>query len=564
LQHIKIIQLQTKSNKVLAFATRHSYYLAMKKRYICLSLVLVLSVITTPQAWAADDVRPPAPVLITEIQPGTAASASQEFIEIYNASRLPIDLTAGAWQLQITSSAATTWESPLRTIPLAGVLGAGHTLVAAAKYTSGGVSVQYLADSVRASFSPGVTAAAGHIRLGYTTRVSGPGHTCVDAFRVVDEVEWSRGTAGVPTSPSLDGRSVYAADSNGIGTAYSLQRRVTPDMQFADTEDDNADFLQVTSTPGSVPQVPLYDALLVSSTCSVTPEPSNEPSEPPSPPTDIGSDGDPDPPADPQPEAPTDPTPGEQLPSDPTPQTNAGLLAPRITELLPNPAAPQSDDTDEFVELYNPNDSAFDISGFVLEVGLTTKHRYVFPDGTQLAAVSWAVFYARDTGLSLSNSGGAARLFDTANVAVSAVDPYGAAAEGQAWAYDAGVWQWTTTPTPGAPNVVMSLPMVIKKTVATAAVKKPVAVKAAATKAPKQQTTKAAKQPKASKTQTAAMAPVAAERRNPLHIGVLAAVGSFAILYGAYEYRSDIANKLHQLRRYRADRRKDRPRAKGR
>lgn len=61
------------------------------------------------------------------------------------------------------------------------------------------------------------------------------------------------------------------------------------------------------------------------------------------------------------------------------PADDNGLAAPQISEVLPNPAPPQADANDEFVELYNSNDKAFDLSGFILQVGTTTIHKYNFP-----------------------------------------------------------------------------------------------------------------------------------------------------------------------------------------
>src|SRR5581483_6407909 len=76
-------------------------------------------------------------------------------------------------------------------------------------------------------------------------------------------------------------------------------------------------------------------------------------------------------------EATDDPTSGPVLPV-----SDIGLAAPVLNELLPNPAAPASDNEDEFIELYNSNSKTFDLSGFRLQVGTRTTHDYVFPAGT--------------------------------------------------------------------------------------------------------------------------------------------------------------------------------------
>ncbi|HSX15937.1 MAG TPA: lamin tail domain-containing protein, partial [Candidatus Saccharimonadales bacterium] len=90
------------------------------------------------------------------------------------------------------------------------------------------------------------------------------------------------------------------------------------------------------------------------------------------------------------------------------PAADVGLAAPQITELLPNPDGTGTDETDEFIELYNPNAVPFHLVGFTLETGTTTKHKYAFPDGTVLQPQSFTAFYSSDTNLTLSNTAGQA------------------------------------------------------------------------------------------------------------------------------------------------------------
>ena len=136
------------------------------------------------------------------------------------------------------------------------------------------------------------------------------------------------------------------------------------------------------------------------------------------------------------------------------PTADIGLMAPEITELLPNPLGNGNDATDEYIELYNPNSVAFDLSGFGLQAGTTALHNFTFPAGTSLPAQSFTAFYSADTGLSLSNSGGQVKLFDPLGNSISASDVYGKASDGQAWALANGTWYWTTKLTPGAANVI--------------------------------------------------------------------------------------------------------------
>jgi hypothetical protein len=146
----------------------------MKKHYICMSLVLVITLVGAPlqaQALAVAESEPSSPLLITEIQAGTTVTASQEFIELQNISRTAIDLDAGKWRLEIAGSTATTWASPLRTIALTGVVAPREVYTIASKYTVDTVPTQYLPDIAAASFSAGISATAGHIRLVYTVQV---------------------------------------------------------------------------------------------------------------------------------------------------------------------------------------------------------------------------------------------------------------------------------------------------------------------------------------------------------------------------------------------------------
>jgi len=224
------------------------------------------------------------------------------------------------------------------------------------------------------------------------------------------------------------------------------------------------------------------------------------------------------------------------------PASDIGLSAPRITELLPNPNGTGTDATDEFIELYNANPAPFDLSGFTLQTGAVTKHSYIFPAGTALPAQSFTAFYASTTGLTLSNSGGQADLLDPSNDVLSQTDVYGTAKDGQAWALADGTWHWTTQATPGLANVIAQPP---------------------ATKTAKKQSSQTAGTVKGAATTTgsknSASAEPAGTNTAPIHPLVLAAVAAIAVGYGVYEYRHDLANRIHRLRTNRAARRSARP-----
>lgn len=133
---------------------------------------------------------------------------------------------------------------------------------------------------------------------------------------------------------------------------------------------------------------------------------------------------------------------------------NVGKMAPVVNELLPNPASPQTDADDEFVELYNPNDSNFDLSGFKIAYGSTNPRKYTFPEGVVLKPKEFKAFTSGDTSVSLSNTEAQVWLLDPNEKVIGQSDPYAKAKDGQAWALDNGAWLWTTNPTPNEMNAM--------------------------------------------------------------------------------------------------------------
>lgn len=221
------------------------------------------------------------------------------------------------------------------------------------------------------------------------------------------------------------------------------------------------------------------------------------------------------------------------------PAANFGLAPPQITELLPNPSGTGTDGTDEFIELYNPNAQGFDLTGFVLQTGSTTKHSYTFPASTALPAKAFIAFYSADTGLSLSNTTGTSDLLDPLGATLSQTDAYGTAKDGQAWALAKGSWYWTTHPTPSASNIIAQPVATASSKSGTSSSKKTSSVKGAST------------------SKTATTLPASSSAANttavtPIHPWTLAVVAGLALAYGLYEYRLDLANILHRLRRHRA------------
>lgn len=503
-----------------------------------LSFGLALIILWLPAySWAAENNALVSPILITEMQAGTTQSASQEFIELYNRSPHAITLADDRWQLEIASSTASDW-SRAKKVALTGTFYPGTYILIASNYIASGDTSAYLAQYASASFTSGLTYQAGHVRL-VTVNQDGSRQTH-------DSLEWTTHDAkGSAINKPIEGHA-FLLDA-ALEPDESIKRKIDVHSMFMATGDAAKDF--------AVSHCP-------SPTATNTLEQAWQSDDPKLLPEAIATDIDIDDPlcelADEQSD--TD-TPLEQADSDPPsvlipgeassvgsaaqtksiPAGDKGLKRPQLSELLPNPAKPQTDAADEFIELYNPNQTAFDLSGFKLMTGTTKTKVYTFPEGEMLPAGSFKAFFSGETHLSLSNTNGQVRLLDPQGTILDTSEAYQTAKEGQAWVKASGIWQWTTVPTPNATNVI----------------------KAPVSKAQKKATKKATSSSKvknkrvsapASKDITAT-APVSNIEQTPLHGGVLAVIGGFALLYGAYEYRRDVANKIHQFRLYRAARR---------
>lgn len=509
--------------------------------YFILCLLLFNSSICTALATGIVE-RPvyPSSVLITEIQTG-AGSASDEFIELYNASDTATAITD--WQVRYLNATSTGSPSLLATVQ--------HEDATPVLLQPGEYYVLHTASVALPDTTQGQIYSAKLSNAGKVVALFAPNlQTCL--YEVRDALAWGESTAGEGNSLAATGSGDRLVDRYVDGGGYYVDRNMNEhDARLtAVTKNTSRPTVAIGATPGAInsqvlPQEdsrpPIGDGSNLAGIevdgCTV-PEPEDPDNglEPP----------DEEPPST---EEPVDPAPLE--PSGPKiPAADIGLKSPQLTELLPNPDKPLTDAADEFVELYNSNPVSFDLSGFRLEAGASaTKRRYTFPAGTMLPAKSFKAFFSAETHISLSNTQGLVRLLDPLGNEIGTSTVYGAAKANLAWALIKGSWQWTAKPTPNAANI-LSAPVVKAK-------------KSAAKSAPSKVSAASSSAGTVAAANTSALEPEA-ETKTSLHTGVLALVGGIALLYGAYEYRSDVANKLHQLRLYREARREARQSAKGR
>ena len=133
-----------------------------------------------------------------------------------------------------------------------------------------------------------------------------------------------------------------------------------------------------------------------------------------------------------------------------------GLLPLQITELLPN--AIGSDVGNEFIEIYNPNDSDVSLLYYFLYIGSDYVHFYSFPTGSHISPGQYLAFSNNEIKFTLVNTTGSVWLRSLDNSVIVDTPIYENPGDGMAWALIDDVWQFTNQPTPNAAN----LPSLIK------------------------------------------------------------------------------------------------------
>ncbi len=227
----------------------------------------------------------------------------------------------------------------------------------------------------------------------------------------------------------------------------------------------------------------------------------------------------------------------------------------RLAELLPDPAAPQTDADDELVELFNPGAEAVDLAGWTIASG---ARRGVIPGGT-IEGGAYFALRSSDVAFQLSNSGSRVALLDPSGREHDATT-YPEAEEGQSWSFVSGSWGWSGTATPGSGNVMSAVAgagagavaaKAKTRTARTAAAKRTSAAGKRAASAKRVSAKKSEKKAKAP-ARTASLA--SAERPRQANWLLLVALG-LTIGYILYEFRHDLRNLYYRARGHASSRR---------
>lgn len=124
-----------------------------------------------------------------------------------------------------------------------------------------------------------------------------------------------------------------------------------------------------------------------------------------------------------------------------------------VNEFLPNPKG--DDKIGEWIEIRNSGDLMADLSGWQLDDEKEGSQPFIFPNNSLLSSHQHLVLSRQTTGLALNNDGDKVRLLYPNGQIASQVSYGEKAPEGQSSARDSdGSFLWTTSPTPGFSNII--------------------------------------------------------------------------------------------------------------
>jgi len=152
----------------------------------------------------------------------------------------------------------------------------------------------------------------------------------------------------------------------------------------------------------------------------------------------------------------TNPIPEQAVKPNPLPIvgiTAAGLPYILINEILPSPEGPDTEN--EFIEIFNPNNFAADISGFKIKDKVGAVKTYTLPQGIEIKANGFLIFKSSQTKISLNNAGDGVELLNPNGKIIDSTD-FGKSQPGQSWSKTESGWQWTAKPTPSQANIVVT------------------------------------------------------------------------------------------------------------
>ncbi len=110
-----------------------------------------------------------------------------------------------------------------------------------------------------------------------------------------------------------------------------------------------------------------------------------------------------------------------------------------------------SDETGEWIEIYNSNNFEVDLSGWKIKDTAGTPKTFVISENKKIAGFGFLFFMRPETKITLNNDGDGVVLQNPAGEVVDSVE-FGKSTKGVSFARFSSGWQWTNSPTPGEMN----------------------------------------------------------------------------------------------------------------
>jgi hypothetical protein len=122
-----------------------------------------------------------------------------------------------------------------------------------------------------------------------------------------------------------------------------------------------------------------------------------------------------------------------------------------FNEILPSPKG--SDETEEWIEIFNQNDFEVDLSGWKISDTLGKTMTYIFPTGTKISPKGFLVLNRPTTKITLNNDNDGLNLIQPSGNILDKVS-FEKAPIGQSYNKIENSWAWSDNLTPGSENVV--------------------------------------------------------------------------------------------------------------
>jgi len=120
-----------------------------------------------------------------------------------------------------------------------------------------------------------------------------------------------------------------------------------------------------------------------------------------------------------------------------------------FNEILPSPEG--ADAENEWIELFNENGFAVDLSGWQIKDFVGRSQTYTFPEGTEINSKGFLALIRPKTNITLNNDGDSLKLIQPDGKIINEIS-YEKAPRGNSFNLTSSGWGWNNVPTPNAKN----------------------------------------------------------------------------------------------------------------